>query len=247
MSSLREMLDHDKEVVLTFFEMQPEVYEILDTMIMTSRALLWQAIDNLPEETNIRLTMTAMLWQTMCDYVEQSLLLIIKTQLDAGYAVLRMASELARDIARIDENDHNFAMWNDKAKNHNTDDYKSVFKFNKEDPTERFVYTLYNTTSIMGVHGHTTRAAHMRKLGPVSVKDKEYMAYNVTHREVLDALVVWLFAFFPINIMAAKPFINIYSGLEENPFDFFINLEEKFRPAFYSIKNNVKKNFPKSQ
>ena len=84
-------------------------------MIISSRHIVLITLEHMPEDecSNARY----MLWKTMYDYIEQSLILLLKTRIDEGYALLRMAAELSRDIARIPEND-NFILWKERANSH---------------------------------------------------------------------------------------------------------------------------------
>src|ERR1700722_13686756 len=46
-----------------------------------------------------------MMWQTLFGYQQQSLLLIVSGNTDAGLALIRLAMELARDVAVIQDYD----------------------------------------------------------------------------------------------------------------------------------------------
>jgi hypothetical protein len=241
LGSLQKTIEFDNEKPGQFFERHPDLYPVLDGMLISARGLLMQTVEHLPADECS--TSRYMLWRTLYDYTEQALLLIIKSRLDEGYALLRMASELARDIARLSESPHNYEMWKSKPKNHLKDDYKKAFKFKRDNITEKSVYDLYNFTSIYGVHGHQTRDAHMSHLGVV-VHDR-FVKFNVSESAVLQALIPWLAAFFSLHLMAAKSFEDTYSKINPNPLGFFIKMQLDFSPVVEDIVKNIKEYYPK--
>lgn len=91
--SLRKTVEHDYQEINKFFEARPEIYEILDAMIVSVRGPIMATVDLLSDGCS---TFRHMRWRTMYDYTETSLLLLLRTRIDEGYALLRMAAELAR-------------------------------------------------------------------------------------------------------------------------------------------------------
>ena len=87
------------------------------------------------------------LWRNLYKYQEDSLFLIMSQRLDAGFALLRMATELARDIARMNEDVVNYEMWHKKHKLNQEEFYKKTFRFNRKDPLEKLAYGFYNLFS----------------------------------------------------------------------------------------------------
>lgn len=241
LGSLKETVEKDHQMLLKFFNSQPGIYDLLDAMIISARGLILKTLENFPEgECSFT---RYMLWATMYEYIEQSLLLILKTRLDEGYALLRMASELSRDVARIGESQSNFDMWKERARLHMKDEYKNAFRFKKDDKIEKFVYDLYNMTSIYGVHSHQTRDCHLSQIG--EVVHGRFMRVKVPERAVLDRLNLWLFSYFPLHLMPALTFKKIYSAINPNPLVFFQETWDKFSPIFMDIKKNMKKHYPK--
>lgn len=240
LGSLRETIDHDHQKIADFFKSQPEIYQLLDAMIISVRGPIMVAMENLPDDACS--TFRYMLWRTMYDYVETSLLLLLKTRIDEGYALLRMAAELARDIARIEESQNNFEMWKNKATLHNGEEYKKIFRFNKNDAHEKHIFSLYNIASVYGVHSHQTRDAHLSHLGVVQGK---YIKVNVSERKMLDALTLWLFSYFPLHIVAARTFAELFSKMSPNPLINLLEMELAVIPVAEGIKKNIKQNYPK--
>jgi len=185
-----------------------------------------------------------MLWRTMYDYIETSILLLIKTRIDEGYALLRMASELARDIARIAENQNNFNMWKNRASFHNKEEYKTVFRFNKSDSYEKRIFNLYNLASVYGVHSHQTRDMNLSHLGELVYS--KLVRINVSERKMIDSLNLWLFSFFPLHIVAGKTFAETYLQMNFNPLEHFIETELEVLPILRDIKKNINLNYPKT-
>jgi len=242
LGSLRKAVEEDHQGITDFFKSQPEIYKLLDVMIISARRLIMSTLENLPKDecSNWRY----MLWRTLYDYIETSLLLLLKTRLDEGYALLRMAAELARDIARISESEGNFEMWKNRKDLHKTDQYKRTFSFNKNDGIEKLIFNLYNLASIYGVHSHQTRDMHLSHIG--EVVEGKYIRVKVPERSMLEALNIWLFSFFPIHILVAKTFSDVHSRKHPNPLQQFFEVEEQIRPVLKEFKKNMKKNYPKT-
>ena len=217
------------------------MYKLIDDMIIAARVLVMATLENLPGDDRSS-TLRYMLWRTMYGYVETSLLLLIKTRIDEGYALLRMAAELTRDIARIAENQGNYDIWIDRLSVHNKEKYKKIFQFNKNDEYEKHLFRLYNLASDHGVHGHQTRDMHLRPLG----LQGKYIKINVPKREMLDLLNVWLFAFFPLHIIVGRTFDEIYLKINPNPLTLFIEMESTVVPVLQDIRKNIRQNFPKT-
>ena len=57
-----------------------------------------------------------LMWQTVLEYQMESFFLLICRRLDLGLAVLRMAAELARDIARIGGHHNRLDIWLSRGK-----------------------------------------------------------------------------------------------------------------------------------
>lgn len=241
LGSLKDTINNDHQEITDFFDSQPVIYELIDAMIISARGSIMTAMENLPEDECS--TFRYMLWRTMYDYVETSLLLLIKTRIDEGYALLRMAAELTRDIARMAETQKNFEMWQNRASLHNGEAYRNIFRFNKNDAHEKHVFSLYNLASVYGVHSHQTRDAHLSHLGVVQGK---YIKLKVSKRKMLDALTLWLFSFFPLHIVAASTFAELFSTISPNPLKHLLEMELVVIPVAEDIKKNIKQNYPKT-
>ena len=242
LGSLRETIEYDHQEISSFFNAQPAIYKLLDAMIISARGLLTSTLENLPEDECS--AWRYMLWRTMYDYLETSLLLLLKTRLDEGYAILRMAAELARDVARIGESHVNFEMWKSKESLHHTEQYKTAFTFNVNDSTEKHIFRLYNLASIYGVHGHQTRDMHLSYIG--EVVHGRFIKVKVPERAMLEALNLWLFSFFPLHALAGKTFSEMYASIDRSPLALFLEMEQQLYPILMEFKKNMKKHYPKT-
>lgn len=242
LGSLQKTIDYDHQKISNFFNTQPAIYKLLDTMIISARGLLTSTLENLHEDEST--TCRYMLWRTMYDYLETSLLLLLKTRIDEGYALLRMAAELARDIARIGESHGNFEMWQNRESLHHTEQYKSIFRFKVGDSKEKHIFKLYNIASIYGVHGHQTRDMQLSRIGEVA--HGKFIRVIVPERSMLNALNLWLFSFFPLHVVASRTFLEKNANIDHSPLALFLELEQQLYPVLTEFKNNVRKHYPKS-
>ena len=69
--------------------------------------------------------------QTLHGYYKSSVLLVVNKNLDEGFAVLRMAAELARDVRCIYSNNHLMTVWLKKSSSADAEKaYRKSFSFN---------------------------------------------------------------------------------------------------------------------
>jgi len=108
-SILDKEIQRRLEYIDDFRRNQEGIWSCIDTLVTASLT----AIRNGPRCPNIdyRCSTIIMLWHTLWDYQVDSIFLILSMRLDQGYAALRMASELARDCARIGESERTFELW----------------------------------------------------------------------------------------------------------------------------------------
>jgi hypothetical protein len=242
LGSLRKTIEYDHHQISSFFNAQPAIYQLLDTMVISARGLLTSTLEDLPEDECS--TSRYMLWRTMSDYMETSLLLLLKTRIDEGYALLRMSTELARDIARIGESHGNFEMWKCKDNLHRTEEYKTAFRFDVKDKTEKHLFSIYNLASIYGVHGHQTRDMQLSHIGDVVLG--RFIRFKVPECAMLEALNLWLFSFFPLHALAGRTFSDSYANMDHSPLTQFLETEQKLYPILMDFKKNVKRHYPKT-
>ncbi|MBU0595050.1 MAG: hypothetical protein KKH74_15090 [Gammaproteobacteria bacterium] len=148
-----------------------------------------------------------MMWATALDYLMDSFFLILRRRLDAGLALLRLASELARDIARVAENEKNLKVWLNRSDKAALTAYRKEFKFNDADRIESYVHQLYDLASKIGVHGHMSTTMALRPAG--ASPDGSFLIMEVPVIEVYKALEIWLAGFYPIQSMCLKSFADL--------------------------------------
>ena len=158
------------------------------------------------------------LWRNLYKYQEDSLFLIMSQRLDAGFALLRMATELARDIARMNEDVVNYEMWHKKHKLNQEEFYKKTFRFNRKDPLEKLAYGFYNLFSNWGVHGHLTGIAHMEKAGTTG--DGDYVILAIPEDAIIRSIGLWMAAFLPLNKICQNVFSNSINSHSSEPIHF---------------------------
>jgi len=147
---LDEWLSFEHESIQKFKKTYPELWMIFGESIDLARAVPFEIghQDGLTKIEMYRL----FLWQKVLHYQTQSLFLLIQSQLDAGFALLRLAAELSRDIARISDNEQMLDIW--FKREIESSKYKKYYKFLKQFPDEEKVYEIYKFASKFGVHGH---------------------------------------------------------------------------------------------
>jgi hypothetical protein len=63
---------------------------------------------------------------------------------------------------------------------------------------------------------------------------------------MLDALTLWLFSFFPLHIVAARTFAELFSKISPNPLKHLLEMELVVIPVAEDIKKNIRQNYPKT-
>lgn len=153
-----------------------------------------------------------LMWANVVEYQIDSFFLILRGRLDAGLALLRLASELARDIRCVAVDDTRLQLWLKRTDKNTRKVYRREFKFDDSDHIESYVHKLYDLTSDYGVHGHltTTIALQPAQFTP----DGRHVWLEVPDIEIDRCLEIWFAAFFPIQAMC----IDTFNGLSDARF-----------------------------
>jgi hypothetical protein len=228
-SILEKELRRRLELIGDFKRNQEGIWLCIDMLVTASLT----PIRNAPRCPNIdnRCVSIIMLWHTVWDYQVDSILLILSMKLDQGYAALRMASEAARDCARIGKSERNFELWSSRQEKHNTEEYKQVFRFNKQDSFERGAYQLYNIASLYGVHSHQTTDMYMEVCA--KYPEHDLLVLKPSERGVFEGVKVWLTGFLPLQmccILALPEKVRLYLREEI----------KKFQWAFEHVDGTVR-------
>jgi len=175
---LKRKLDDFNE----FRQNQKELWQVVDGGYLVCDGFIRYTVQ-LPNLTKIE-THRAMMWWTMLDYQMESFFLNINRQLDLALASLRMASELSRDIARIDNDEGKLNIWLNRDSNPEIKkQYRKNFRFDDSDSLEKYVHDLYDIASSLGIHGHFLRSGKMRPVE--SGIDKKYIFSLLSGRNYL--------------------------------------------------------------
>ncbi len=235
LGSLKQTIENRHKRLLEFAEIHPDVWELADAFAISARGILTDALQY--TETSFRHTTAYMCWRSVYDYQEESLFLLINNKVDEGYALLRMASELSRDAARICESDQIFELWNQRKKIKHEKRYKKIFRFNRKNPTEKYVYGIYNLGSDFGIHGHQTGSIFRSDHDIIG--NGNHVAFRPTDLDVLDSLTVWFFSFFPLQDLASRGFEYFFKKEKSITYQAFLKLQVSSADALkeYTLKN----------
>lgn len=183
---------------------QEEIWSVVNGAYMSSTIVLAsaQACARLPQDVH-----RSMMWASLLDCQMDALFLIVRRRLDTGLALLRMASELARDVARISESEARLKLWLDRREDSSCSKYRKEFRFDDGSQIERYVHALYDLSSTLGVHGHLTAYASIWRQ---KVVHRDGMAsLEISDIEMLQVLEIWLAAAFPLHAMCVDTFVRI--------------------------------------
>jgi hypothetical protein len=210
---LDEWLVFEQEAVSKFKARYPDLWKVFGDCINLARAVPYVIgqQDGLTEIEMHRL----FLWQKVLHYQTQSLFLLLQSQLDAGFALLRLASELSRDVIRIADDEKILAIWLQRENKPN--EYKKRFKFIQNSPDEKAVHTVYKFASKFGVHGHQTDTMFSEIIGTIG-GSSSLLTWGVSNYGVLDAVHTWMMSFLPMHHICAKSFISKYFAIRPEIF-----------------------------
>jgi hypothetical protein len=207
---LNALFDRKVESMTRFRSEQWTVWVLVDAAYGACDMLLKTVVD-LP---NLKTTEyhRAMMWWTMLEYQMEGFFLALDKRLDESYAMLRMASELARDIARIGDDEELHKLWLQRGRPEMKKRWSRISKFNDSDASEAMAHKVYDLSSVMGIHGHTTKTMAIR---PRSARggDKP-VALDIPDVEIFKQIEIWLMAFFSLHDIC----VRTYSGRIDSGF-----------------------------
>lgn len=150
-------------------------------------------------------------WQILFNYQQQSLLLIVGGNTDAGLALLRLATELARDIAFIGNDPKRLELWLNRRDRKNQREYRKLFRFDETDSFGAFARQAYDLCSELGVHGHLSDLAGGEWVGTFDhPQGAKFALRKISESGILRALQIWLGAFTPLHILCLETFLPKY-------------------------------------
>ncbi len=181
-----------------------------------------------------------MMWYTLLDYQMESFLLIVARRLGAGVALLRLASELARDVSRIGTDEARVATW--MARHSSKQDrrrYRQEFVFEDGDRIEAYVHQLYDLASNQGVHGHVLDSGH--SVPTATSPDGAFLKLEIPDVVIYKTLAIWLAAAFPLNELCARTFRCFNGGDLTEAYTGFKEGWAAFDGAFEAYRESLRK------
>jgi hypothetical protein len=198
---------HERHVgrLLSMNEKWRERRSALQPVIGSALDASWAAICSLAVQADLSTTEIhrLMMWQTCRLYQINGLILLAGTQLDGGLALVRMATELARDISYIGEDSERLEVWLNRSEAEAKKKYRKTFRFDTNDPAGAYVKSAYDLCSEWGVHSHLSGASHLDVRGVY----QDVAGLDVTEAGIDRAVGVWCCSFVPIVVLCARSFL----------------------------------------
>lgn len=141
-----------------------------------------------------------LLWQQTADYLNDAFFLFVEGRLDSGFALLRMAAELARDIAVLRSFPSREHLWRNREAMRN--EYRKAFRFDTNSPLGLAAQAVYKFGSQHGVHGHTTNFLHFVEDATVSHRIN-LTSFKVSKVGILNGISFWMRSFAPVHGLCA--------------------------------------------
>jgi len=181
-----------------------------------------------------------MMWQTVLDYQMESFFLLIDRRLDEGLALLRMAAELARDVARISDDATLLDTWLNRAEGRaQKNAYRDAFRFSDSDSTEVYVHKLYDLASTFGIHGHLLTSSRLRPTH--QSPDGKVVGLEVPDVEVYRTLAIWLAAFFPLQELCHRAFRSCGGNTVVQAGTYYDEMRRAFDDIFATYRESLQK------
>src|SRR5262245_54829554 len=126
--SFLDLLERRHAAVMGFLASYTDLTTVIDTALLTANALAYCTTLDLGAKS-IAKTHCGLMWQTAADYQRQSLVHILARELDAGFALLRMATELASDAYVVGKDERRLDLWLNREEQ--AEEYRKRFKFDQ--------------------------------------------------------------------------------------------------------------------
>jgi hypothetical protein len=180
------------------------------------------------------------MWQTLFEYQKQSLLLIITANTDAGLALIRLAAELARDVAVIRDSEERLELWQKRRDSVRKREYRRIFQFDDASSVGAMAHKTYDLCSEFGVHGQVSDAMHLEPVGRFSASGRdELLVLRVSDSGVLSALQIWLTAFGSVQSLCLETFGVRHGRTLAEPHRLFMDTLEAIGPALKAITKRL--------
>lgn len=227
---LRQLTQGIVEGLDTLESEYPDLWILTSFAANLSHALLVSAMHT--RDLNSHDALPLLLWQQMSKYQLAALLQFAARDVDAGYTLLRNATELVRDVATLGARPEAAERWHNARRDKKAD---RMFRFDRSDPLQAYVHDLYKFASNWGTHGHITGLSGAKPAGLAGVDD------HIQVRKVSDgtrdeALAMWLLGFVPMQELCGRRFKH--RGSEEFS-EFFAALIEQ-GPQFHAAATRLR-------
>jgi len=207
---------------------------VIDTALLTTNTLAYDTTLDLGAKS-IAKTHCGLMWQTAADYQRQSRIYILARELDTGFALLRIATELARDAYVIGKDERRLDLWLNREEQ--AEEYKKRFKFDQTIPEGKAAFDIYKLCSRFGVHGHTTSLLHAKSTGETTT-DGNGVIMNTDERAIFSGLQIWLRTIFPIHALFCQAF-RLHKAPVGEPYRMFVQLVSALSPILEGVDNKV--------
>lgn len=144
-----------------------------------------------------------MLWQRVLQYQINSLFSLVARNLDEGYAILRLAADLAKDMARLAGAPGLEAVWNNRLKGDGKEAYSKKFHFHpNQSRDEDQVKRLWDLTSKFAIHGHVVGGMASTKVQT----DGSIAFLSIPDMEVMKSIRLWMVGFLSVHALCMRPY-----------------------------------------
>jgi hypothetical protein len=223
-----------RDRIKKFRRQYPDLSSVIE-MALSAGHLIVGAIGDISNMT-ITESHRWMMWQTLFQYQQQSLLLIITANTDAGLALIRLASELSRDVAVIGDAEHRRLLWLKRRDPVSQHEYRKLFRFDDSTVPGAMAHQAYDLCSDYGVHGHVNDTIHMDPVGTFSRRGGDQLVIlKATDTGALGALQIWLAAIAPLHLLCLETFVKKHDSILSEPYRLFMQAAELIGPVLKAI------------
>ena len=228
-SPLVENVRSRNQRLLTILNKEPLIHSAIDASLSTTAGLA--SIYTVKHTENMTEVWIGLLWQVICKYQASSVELILRGDLDAGLALLRMASEVCRDVVVITKHPELMSIW--KGRNERRNEYRKLFRFGTS-ASERSCHNLYEFASTWCVHRHVTA---LSRTGSNLTKDGDgAVAYfESDETAAFGALDIWFTSVFSLHAPILDA-IEARTNLDPNVITIFRELVTDLGPLVKDLK-----------
>ncbi|HTB15472.1 MAG TPA: hypothetical protein VK752_28070 [Bryobacteraceae bacterium] len=238
-NSFARLCDTQHERLTQFREDYPDLDVVLSAALNVGHLIVGSI--SLIRGLTVTETHRWMMWQTLLGYQQQSLLLIVSGNTDAGLALIRLAMELGRDVAVIQDHDERLELWLKRRDPARRGEYRRLFRFDDGTAAGAMARKAYDLCSEFGVHGHVSDAMHFEVVGGFAPPGRdEFAMLRISDAGVLSALQIWLTAFAWPHILCLETFGEKHGQELAEPSRLFMQMVDAIGPILTAIAVRLK-------